>query len=119
MIRRLLALLVLLTALASAPSLELQDAGDAALIAEVAALNAQPDPRLARPLDRWPNEADLARLQSVKGKPKGTILRVLDHPNRVELRPNGDEVWDYPWLASCRVWIRNGVCYATDYDAGF
>ena len=80
---------------------------------------AEPDPSRARPLDRWPNAADLARLQSIKGKPRAVILHVLGHPSRVERRPDGEEVWDYPWCAACRVWIRQGVCTGTFYTAGY
>src|SRR5690349_12523615 len=72
-------------------------------------IEAAPDPSRARPLDRWPNAADLARLQSVEGRSKAVILHVLGHPSRVEHRPDGEEVWDYPWCAACRVWIRQGV----------
>jgi hypothetical protein len=80
---------------------------------------AEPDPGRARPLGRWPNAADLARLRSVEGKPKAVILRVLGHPARVERRPGGAEVWDYPWCAACRVWLRRGVCTGTFYTAGW
>jgi hypothetical protein len=79
----------------------------------------EPDPSRARPLGRWPNAADLARLRSVEGKPKAVILRVLGHPARVERRPDGAEVWDYPWCAACRVWLRQGVCTGTFYTAGW
>lgn len=84
-----------------------------------AVIEAMPDTTLAQPLDRWPNAADLDRLQSVEGKSKATVLRVLAHPSRVERRRGGEEVWDYPWLAACRVWIRNGVCTGTFYTAGY
>ena len=83
------------------------------------AVEAEPDPARARPLDRWPDAADLARLQSVEGKPKAVILRVLGHPARVERRPDGAEVWDYPWCAACRVWVRDGACTGTFYTAGY
>src|SRR5262249_36217283 len=79
----------------------------------------EPDPRRAVPLDRWPNEEDLVRLQSVEGKPKTVILRVLGHPSRVERRPAGEEVWDYPWCAACRVWVHKGVCTGTYYTGGY
>ncbi|HEY7155410.1 MAG TPA: hypothetical protein VH575_15720 [Gemmataceae bacterium] len=82
-------------------------------------LEAEPDPTLARELRRWPNADDLARLQSVEGKPKAVILQVLGHPCRVERRPDGEEVWDYPWCAACRVWVREGVCTGTFYTAGY
>jgi hypothetical protein len=61
----------------------------------------------------------MARLQSVEGKPKAAILQVLGHPSRVDRRPDGEEVWDYPWCAACRVWIRKGVCTGTFYTAGY
>jgi hypothetical protein len=80
---------------------------------------AEPDPTQARPLDHRPDEADLARLQSVEGKPKTVIIQLLGHPSHVECRPDGEEVWDYPWCASCCVWIRNGVCTGTFYTAGY
>jgi hypothetical protein len=82
-------------------------------------IEAEPDPSRAVPLDRWPNATDLAKLQSVEGKSKAVVLHVLGHPKCVERRPDGEEVWEYPWLASCRVWIRQGVCTCTDYTAGY
>jgi hypothetical protein len=87
--------------------------------AQVAVAAAEPDPARARPLGRWPDAADLARLRSVEGKPKAVILRLLGHPSRVERRPGGAEVWDYPWCAACRVWVRNGACTGTFYTAGY
>jgi hypothetical protein len=107
MIRGVLAVLALLS-----PS-DLGDSGRGA------AVGTGPDPRLARPLGRWPNAADLARLASVEGKPRAVVLRVLGHPCRVERRPDGEEVWDYPWCAACRVWIRSGVCTGTFYTGGY
>jgi hypothetical protein len=83
------------------------------------AVEAEPDPARARPLDRWPDAADLARLRSVEGKPKAVILRLLGHPSRVERRPDGEEVWDYPWCAACRIWVRRGACTGTFYTAGY
>ncbi|GEM_PF-2463674 len=82
-------------------------------------VEAEPDPTRARELAHWPNAADMARLQSVEGKPKAAILQVLGHPSRVDRRPDGEEVWDYPWCAACRVWIRKGVCTGTFYTAGY
>jgi len=78
-----------------------------------------PDPSRARPLDHWPNDEDLKRLKSVEGKPKVVILLVLGHPSAVTYRADGEEVWDYPWLAACRVWIRKGICTGTFYTAGY
>jgi hypothetical protein len=77
------------------------------------------DPSRAQSLNRWPNGVDLARFQSVEGKPKAVVLEILGHPSRVERRPDGEEVWDYPWLAACRVSIRKGVCFGTFYTAGY
>jgi hypothetical protein len=83
------------------------------------AAEARPDPSLARELGRWPNAGDLARLKSVEGKRAGVVLRVLGHPSRVERRPGGEEVWDYPWCATCRVRLRGGVCTGTFYTGGY
>ena len=83
------------------------------------AIEAEPDPTLARELDRWPNDDDLARLQYVEGKPKAVILRVLGHPCRVERKPDGEEIWDYPWCAACWVCVRKGVCTGTFYTGGY
>jgi hypothetical protein len=82
-------------------------------------IDPEPEPRLAKPLDRWPNEQDLARLKSVEGKPRRVVLRLLGHPSAVERRADGEEVWDYPWCARCRVWIKGGVCTGTFYTAGY
>jgi hypothetical protein len=76
-------------------------------------------PPRARPPSRWPDAADLARLRFVEGKPGTVVLLVLGHPSRVEARPDGEEVWDYPWSAACRVWVRSGVCTGTSYTAGY
>src|SRR5262249_38426345 len=70
----------------------------------------QPDVKRARPLGRWPDDRDLARLQSAEGKPRWLVLLVLGHPSAVHRKPGGGEAWDYPWLAACRVWFKNGVC---------
>jgi hypothetical protein len=113
MVRRFLAALALVTVFASLTLCDVEPSGDWALV------EAQPDPRQAIELAHWPNAADLDRLQSVEGKPKAVILRVLGHPYRVERRPDGEEVWDYPWCAACRVWIRKGVCTGTFYTAGY
>lgn len=82
-------------------------------------IDAEPDPAQARPLDRWPNADDLARLESVEGKSKAVILRTLGHPYRVERRPDGEEVWEYPWSAACQVRVRRGVCTGTFYTGGY
>ena len=80
---------------------------------------ARPGPPRTRPPSRWPNAADLACLQFVEGKPRAVVLLVLGHPSRVEVRPDGEEVWDYPWCAACRVWVRGGICTGTFYTAGY
>jgi hypothetical protein len=113
MIRSNLTVLALVTVFASAAPCDLGDP------ARWAAIETEPDPRQARALDRSPNAADLARLRSVEGKPRAVVLRVLGHPSRVERRPDGEEVWDYPWCAACRVWIRGGVCTGTFYTGGY
>jgi hypothetical protein len=79
----------------------------------------RPDPAKAHALTRWPDNADMARLQFVEGRSKAVILRVLGHPCRVERRPDGEEVWDYPWPGACRLWIRKGRCTGTFYTAGY
>lgn len=79
----------------------------------------QPDTRKARELGRWANAKDIAKLQSVEGRPLWMVLLILGHPSRVERRANGDEVWNYPWVAACRVWFKNGVCTSTFYTAGY
>ena len=83
-------------------------------------IEAEPDTRQARELDRWPNANDMTRLQSVEGKPKAAvILQVLGHPSHVERRPDGVVIWEYPWCAVCQVRIRNGICIGTYYTAGW
>jgi hypothetical protein len=67
----------------------------------------------------WPTAADLARLQSVEGKPKRTVLTVLGHPSAVTRRPDGTEEWRYPWMACCSVVIKDGVCVSTYYTGGY
>jgi hypothetical protein len=79
----------------------------------------QPDPRQARPLDHWPTQVDLARLQSVQGRTPAETIRILGHPSRVGRGVDRSAVWDYPWLAGCRVWFRNGVVVNTFYTAGW
>lgn len=88
-------------------------------VAIIAATQQQPNTKMARPLGRLPTGQDIARLQSVEGKPRWVVLLVLGHPSFVERRADGFEVWDYPWFAACRLWIKNGVCTGTFYTAGF
>jgi len=112
-VRGFLAALALVTVFAPATNSDVEKPGNWVVVA------AEPDPRQAHALDRWPNAADLARLRSVEGETKAVVLRVLGHPSRVERLPGGEEVWDYPWCATCRVWIRKGVCIGTFYTAGY
>jgi hypothetical protein len=79
----------------------------------------KPDPRQARPLERWPNQEDLNRLRSVIGRSPAGTVHILGHPSRIELLADGAEVWHYPWSASCRVFFRRGVVVDIDYTAGF
>src|SRR5262249_1833972 len=75
----------------------------------------KPDTHQARPLDHWPTQADLDRLQRVKGRSPAATIRNLGHPSAVGRGADGSEVWDYPWPAACRVWFRNGVAVKTFY----
>jgi hypothetical protein len=79
----------------------------------------RPDTSKARPLERWPNQQDIARLQCAEGQPQWVVLLLLGHPSAIQRRPDGSEVWDYPWCAACRVWFDNGICTATFYTAGY
>ncbi len=83
------------------------------------AVESEPDTTKAKALDRWPDDRDLAKLQSVEGKPKWQVIRVLGHPRHVERKSDGTEVWDYPWCAACTVWIKNGKCSGTLYTGGY
>jgi hypothetical protein len=84
-----------------------------------APLATEPDPSQSKPLDHWPDAEDLARLKSIEGKPKGQVIQVMGHPRSVGRQADGTEVWDYDWLASCAVWIKDGVCTDTDYTSGY
>ena len=78
----------------------------------------RPDPKLSRPLDRWPNGDDLRRLQSVKGQSAAQVLKILGHPAKVE-RDEQRESWSYPWRAAAIVYFRNGLVTDTFYTAGY
>jgi hypothetical protein len=79
----------------------------------------QPDTTKSAPLERWPSQ-DIARLQTADGKPRWMVIRIIGHPSAIQRRRDGTEVWDYPWLAVCRVWFsREGVCTGTFYSAGY
>ncbi len=79
----------------------------------------QPDTSKSTPLGRWANDSDLARLKYAEGKPSWVVLVVMGHPRRIERRVGGSEIWDYPWVSSCRLWFENGVCVGTSYSAGY
>ena len=79
----------------------------------------QPDAKKASPLQRCPNDQDIARLRRAEGKPRWLVLALLGHPSAVYPHPDGVEEWAYPWHAACRVWFENGVCVRTFYTAGF
>jgi hypothetical protein len=81
--------------------------------------DAEPDTCKARPLPRWPNAEDIAKLESVEGKPKWRVIQVLGHPSAIRHRPDGTEVWDYPWCAACSVRFQQGVCIETFYTGGY
>ena|SRR5579863_7427305 len=79
----------------------------------------RPDPRLSVPLGHWPNQADIDRLVSVKGRTPTETIRILGHPSKVDLTDDGAEFWDFPWMAACRVWFKNGVVDDVYYTAGY
>ena len=81
--------------------------------------SSRPNPKLAKPLKRWPSELDLKRLESVKGLRAADVLKTLGHPSRVERQKDGHERWIYPWLAIASVSLHNGVATDTFYTAGF
>ena len=66
-----------------------------------------------------PTDADLARLESTKGKTKSQVIAILGHPKKISFNSEGAEMWDYPWVAACRVWFKNGVVADTYYTAGY
>jgi hypothetical protein len=77
----------------------------------------QPDPGQAGP-PGWPSHALVEDLATVKGKTPAQTIRILGHPSKIEQR--GDVVvWEYPWLASCKVTFRNGVVVDTFYTSGY
>jgi hypothetical protein len=87
--------------------------------ASLSVIGPQPDPRQASAVSFWPTAADLARLCSVEGKPQAVVLRTLGHPMRVVRRSDGSEVWRYPWLAACEVYIEDHKCIGTFYSGGY
>jgi len=85
----------------------------------VSQVELKPDPRQARQLDRWPTQADIDRLESVKGHTPTETIRILGHPSTVGRGEDGSEIWDYPWVAACRVWFKNSVVVDVYYTAGY
>jgi hypothetical protein len=87
--------------------------------ADLSVTGPEPDPRKAGQVGLCPTDADLARLRSVEGRPRGVVLRTLGHPVRVAVRADGSEVWRYPWVAVCEVYVRGGRCTGTFYCGGY
>ena len=88
-------------------------------LAKIALTRQQPETNKAKPLRRWPNDLDMFRLGMAEGKPAWAVLVIMGNPRKIERRPDGTEVWDYPWPAYCGVWFKNGVCTGTFYTAGY
>src|SRR5262245_23193429 len=78
----------------------------------------RPNPKLSRPLDRWPNGDDIRRLESVKGHSAAHVLETLGHPQKVERDKQGER-WFYPWRAAAIVYFHNGIVTNTFYTAGY
>ena len=87
--------------------------------ANLSVIGPQPDARQASAIGLCPTAADLARLRSVEGKPQAVVLRALGHPIHVVRRADGSEVWQYPWMAACEVYIYQGKCTGTFYIGGY
>lgn len=95
-------------------------------IGVVLAVQQQPDPTKARPrLD----DADKAKLQSVRGKPRWQVLQILGHPASVSPSENGMEYWTYTLQEGqttprvvpsigIRVLFKDGVCIRLVYFMG-
>jgi hypothetical protein len=87
--------------------------------ADPSMIGPQPDPCHASAIGLCPTAADLARLRSVEGKSQAVVLQTLGHPNRVVRRADGSEVWQYPWMAACEVYVHQGKCTGTFYTGGY
>jgi hypothetical protein len=79
----------------------------------------KPDPHQSQPLDHTPTQADIDRLESVKGRTASETIRILGHPMWVDRQKDGVETWEYDWSASCTVWFKNGVVKEVNYDGGY
>jgi hypothetical protein len=110
-------LAIALFVLGLAPSIGMR--ADSARISFTINRDDEPDPRLCDRKGLCPDTKDLERLKSVEGKPKWQIIRTLGHPMRVGCDKNGADVWEYPWMARCQVWIKDGVCIRTFYTGGY
>ena len=80
---------------------------------------AVPDTSLSVPLDRWPNDFDLQKLEKLKGKSPADVIGAIGHPIRVEKMENGVVRWRYDWLAACHISIKNDTVESSFYTAGF
>jgi hypothetical protein len=87
--------------------------------ANLSVIGPQPDPRQASAVGLCPETADLAKLRSVEGKPQAVVLQTLGHPMHVVRRADGSEVWQYPWIAVCEVYIQRGKCTGAFYSGGY
>jgi hypothetical protein len=108
---------ILLTVLTSSATAVAMPAAGPGMLASI--LNQQPDTQKARPLERWPNDQDLAKLHLMEGKPRWVVLFVLGHPSGVQRHADGRETWFYPWVAVCCVFFKDGVCTGSFYTAGY
>jgi outer membrane protein assembly factor BamE (lipoprotein component of BamABCDE complex) len=88
------------------------------IAASAVVMGQKPDTSKATRLKGWPDDRDIARLESAKGQPSWKVLLILGHPSYVE-RKGEFETWYYPWNASCSVWFKDGICKGSFYTAGY
>jgi hypothetical protein len=91
---------------------------DEKVITRVEPEDCTPDPRKVGSAIT-PDGKDLQRLDSLKGKSKAAVLRLLGHPARVEFWKDGREVWVYPWPAHADVRFRSNKVESTFYSSGY
>jgi hypothetical protein len=86
-----------------------------------ALMRQQPDTSKAVRLTGRANDMHYASLKFADAKPRWFVLVLLGHPNRVERRPDGSEVWHYNlWNAVSVLWFNNnGVCTGTYVAGGY
>ena len=73
-----------------------------------------PDVMKSHPLGRWPDATDLARMHSIEGHDKRFTISRLGNP-KVVSQVDGQEVWEYPWMAAMIVRFSNGVGAASGH----